>query len=239
MNDENKNSLELTGIAKKIAIVDDEPDILELVKINLKKAGYITFGFETGKELLKCLKDNTPDLVILDLMLPDMDGNEICRYMKMKKEYSKIPVIMLTAKSEEMDKVLGLEMGADDYITKPFSVREFLARVKAVIRRSGSQDELEIIQIGENFSIDIQKYEVYINDEKINLTTKEFKILQLLTSKFGWVFTREQILDYLDISNKGVLDRTVDVHIKNLREKLGDAGTYIKNVRGIGYKVES
>ncbi len=229
---------EIISSSKKIAVVDDEPDILELVIINLKKAGYVTYGFENGNDLIKSLKDNKPDLVILDLMLPDVDGNEICKYMKKKKNLSNIPIIMLTAKSDEMDKVLGLELGADDYITKPFSIREFLARVKAVIRRGEPKSDSEIIKLGENFTMDLQKYEVFVKEIKVNLTTTEFKILQLLTSRKGWVFTREQILNHIDISNKGVLDRTVDVHIKNLREKLGDAGVYIKNIRGIGYKVE-
>ncbi|MFH1050478.1 MAG: response regulator transcription factor [bacterium] len=229
---------EIISSAKKIAVVDDEPDILELVRINLKKAGYIVYCFENGNGLIKFLKNDKPDLVILDLMLPDMDGNEICKYMRKKKEFSKIPIIMLTAKTDEMDKVLGLELGADDYITKPFSLRELIARVKAAIRRSEPQSDSDIITLGDNFSMDLQKYEVLVGDEKVNLTTTEFKILQLLTSRKGWVFTREQILNHTDISNKGVLDRTVDVHIKNLRDKLGDAGIYIKNIRGIGYKVE-
>ena len=222
----------------KIAIVDDEPDILELIKINLKKAGYVTYGFENGNDLLKFLKKNKIDLVILDLMLPDMDGLEICKYMKNKKEYANIPIIMLTAKSDETDKVIGLELGADDYITKPFSVREFLARVKAVIRRGESHVDFDMINLGEILSIDLNKYEVLVAGKKVNLTTTEYKILQLLSSRIGWVFTREQILNYIDTTGKGLLDRTVDVHVKNLREKLGVAGKYIKNIRGIGYKVE-
>jgi len=229
---------DLIKSSKKVAVVDDEPDILELVVINLKKAGYVTNGFENGNKLLKYLKNNKPDLVILDLMLPDIDGNEICKYMKQKKEYSQIPIIMLTAKSEETDKVLGLELGADDYITKPFSIREFLARVKAVIRRGEPLVESDVVKLGDDFFMDIQKFEVIVKNEKVNLTTTEFKILQLLTSRKGWVFTREQILNHIDLSNKGVLDRTVDVHIKNLRDKLGPAGKYIKNIRGVGYKIE-
>jgi len=229
---------ELMKASKKIAVLDDEPDILELLMINLKKNGYSTYGFENGNDFIKFLKDNKPDLVILDLMLPDIDGIEICKDMKKKKEYSKIPIIMLTAKTDEMDKVLGLELGADDYITKPFSMREFLARVKAVIRRGEPLGESDIILLGSQCKIDLQKYEVFVKDEKINLTTTEFKILQLLTSRKGWVFTREQILNHIDVSNKGVLDRTVDVHIKNLRDKLGSAGKFIRNIRGIGYKIE-
>ena len=173
-------------------------------------------------------------------MLPDSDGFEICRYLKNDKELSKIPVIILSARSDETEKILGLEVGADDYITKPFSPRELVTRVKVILRRNEKQDEqpTETIRIGNSLLIDLNKYEVKIGDEKIEMTSTEFKILSLIGSKKGWVYSREQILNHLGVVEKGVLDRTVDVHIKNLREKLGSYGKYIKNIRGVGYKIE-
>ncbi len=222
---------------KIIAVVDDEPDILELVKINLNKAGFIANTFENGSSFFRFLKNKKPALVILDLMLPDTDGIEICKYLKQNEKYSDIPIIMLTAKTDEMDKILGLEIGADDYITKPFSTRELIARVKVILRRGTLPGNEEILECG-IIKINVKKYEVFVNEKLVNLTTSEFKILKLLASKPGWVFSREQILDYLNISEKGVLDRTIDVHIKNLREKLGKASKMIKNVRGVGYKIE-
>ena len=186
------------------------------------------------------LQKNTIDLLVLDLMLPDSDGFEICKYMKTNNKFKNIPIIMLTARSDETDKILGLEIGADDYVTKPFSPRELVARVKVVMRRNdkSSVEEADRKIIGDILELDLLKYEVYVSGEKIELTSSEFKILKLLSRKVGWVYEREQILQYLGASDKGVLDRTVDVHIKNLRNKLGDAGSFIKNIRGIGYKIE-
>lgn len=223
---------------KTVAVVDDEPDILELVSINLKKAGFNTREFENGASFFKFIETHEVHLVILDLMLPDSDGFEICKFLKSNEKYSSVPVIMLTARSEEMEKVLGLELGADDYVTKPFSPRELVARVKAVIRRDEKTVKTSKIKAGDILEIDLNKYEVLVNGTKVDLTSSEFKILKLLAAKKGWVYEREQILDYLGAQDKGVLDRTVDVHIKNLREKLGDAGKLIKNIRGIGYKLE-
>jgi DNA-binding response OmpR family regulator len=223
---------------KLVAIVDDEPDILDLLTLNLEKNGFKTKSFLNGDEFLKFINNKTPDLVILDLMLPDADGMEICKYMKKEEKYAGIPIIMLTAKAEETDKIIGLEIGADDYITKPFSIRELIARIKAVLRRDTKIDKSQRLNIGGILEIDFQKYETYVNNEKINLTSTEFKILKLLTTRKGWVYSREQILDHLGVQEKGVLDRTVDVHIKNLREKIGEASKYIKNIRGVGYKLE-
>jgi two-component system phosphate regulon response regulator PhoB/two-component system alkaline phosphatase synthesis response regulator PhoP len=225
-------------MSKLIAIIDDEPDIIELVSINLKKAGFDTRGFSNLESFLSFLKKQTPDLVILDLMLPDADGLEICKYLKKKDELSSIPVIMLTAKAEETDKILGLELGADDYVTKPFSPKELVARVKVALRRQLQKEDTRKIEVGEIVFIDLEKFEVKVKGEKVDLTSTEFKILQLLASKQGWVFSRDKILDYLWGREKAVLDRTVDVHVKNLREKLGTAGPFIKNMRGIGYKLE-
>jgi DNA-binding response OmpR family regulator len=223
---------------KLIAIVDDEPDIVELVSLHLEKAGFKAKGFLEAERFLKFLDKTKPDLIILDLMLPDADGFEICKYLKAKEELSSIPVIMLTAKDEESDKILGLELGADDYVTKPFSPKELVARVKAVLRRPIHGEKVKTITVGENLVLNSEKYEVWVDKKKIPLTSTEFKILKLLASKKGWVFTREQILDNLWGQEKIVLDRTIDVHIKNLREKLGRAARFIKNIRGIGYKLE-
>ena len=220
-----------------IAVIDDEPDILELVSLHLTKANFKVKGFLNAESFFKFLSSKIPDLIILDLMLPDADGIEICKYLKSSQNFSSIPIIMLTARASETDKVLGLELGADDYVTKPFSPRELVARVKAVLRRK-TQDFGKKIKIGEILLIDLNKFEVFVENKKIDLTPTEFRILKILASKKGWVFTRDQILDHLWGHDKAVLDRTIDVHIKNLREKLGKASRFIKNVRGVGYKIE-
>jgi len=220
-----------------IAVIDDELDILELVSLHLTKASFKVKGFLNAESFFKFLSSKIPDLIILDLMLPDADGIEICKYLKSNQNFSSIPIIMLTARADEADKVLGLELGADDYVTKPFSPRELVARVKAVLRRK-TQDSGKKIKIGEILLIDLNKFEVFVENKKIDLTPTEFRILKILASKKGWVFTRDQILDHLWGYEKAVLDRTIDVHIKNLREKLGEAAKFIKNVRGVGYKIE-
>ena len=215
-----------------IAVVDDEKDILELISVNLKKNGFKARLFQDGSGFLKAAEKNAPALAILDLMLPDMDGFEICRRMKGSAGLSSIPVIMLTAKSEETDKVLGLELGADDYMTKP---RELVARVKAVLRRKTPAAPASDRGA---FVIDREKFEVRSEGKKVGLTTTEFKILELLASKRGFVFSRDKILDAVWGGDIVVTDRTVDVHITNLRDKLGKAGALIKNIRGVGYKLE-
>lgn len=226
-------------VNKLIYIVDDEPDILELVDIHLKKAGFVTKTFEDTSKLKSIMREKLPDLLILDLMLPFTDGLEICKQIRSDNELKNVPIIMLTAKSEEMDKILGLELGADDYITKPFSPRELIARVKAVLRRSetASGDE-EVLKIGDYIQVYTKQYLVKIDGEKIDLTNTEVKILQLLATRKGWVFSRDQILNHLWGNEKIVIDRTIDVHINNLRKKLGREGGCVKNVRGIGYKVD-
>lgn len=224
---------------KLIAIVDDEEDILELVRLHLEKAGFKTVEFTDPENFLKFLEGQIPDLVILDIMLPGMDGYEVCKYLRFNEKYSSIPVIILTAKTEEFDKVFGLEVGADDYVTKPFSPKELVARVKAVLRRGNNRNRTSIREIGNGIiKMDLDKYEVYVEGKKVDLTPTEFKILDILSSKKGVVYTRERLLYLLWGNEKAVLDRTIDVHIKNLREKLFSAGKLIKNVRGIGYKIE-
>ncbi|HPI93514.1 MAG TPA: response regulator transcription factor [Deltaproteobacteria bacterium] len=221
-----------------IAVVDDEPDIVELVSIHLRKAGLTVKGFPDGDSLLRSLPAGHPDLIILDLMLPGLDGFEICRILRRNEQYARIPIIMLTAKDHEADKVEGLEIGADDYVTKPFSPKELIARVKAVLRRS-EPGKTDFISIGDSIVIDPERFEVKVEGETITLTPVEFKILHLLAQSPGKVFTRDRILDHLWGNEKAVLDRTVDVHIKNLRDKLGDSGDIIRNVRGVGYKLQA
>jgi DNA-binding response OmpR family regulator len=230
---------DLVQLSKQIAVVEDELDILELVSLHLRKERFTVRGHLTGSSFLKSLDVDPPSLVVLDLMLPDVDGFEICRHLKSKPAHSSIPIIILTARSEETDRILGLELGADDYMVKPFSPRELTARVKAVLRRTFKEEEnSKKIEIG-GVAIDPHKYEVTVEGKKIDLTTTEFRILQLLASKNGWVFTRDRILTHLWGNDKMVLDRTIDVHIKHLREKLGHAGGYIKNMRGVGYKLDA
>jgi two-component system phosphate regulon response regulator PhoB/two-component system alkaline phosphatase synthesis response regulator PhoP len=223
-----------------VFVVEDEPDILSLIAINLEKSGYDVEKYTEAGPMLKTLEKRVPDLIILDLMLPDYDGLDVCKTLKKNDTYSGIPIIMVTAKTEELDVVLGLELGADDYIPKPFSPRELAARVKAVLRRGMTTKEQpsKQITVGDLVTIDVAKYEVRVQDEKIQLTSTEFMILKMLSEKPGWVYSREKILDLLWGDEKDVFDRTVDVHIKNLRDKLGPAGTLIKNVRGVGYKIE-
>lgn len=223
-------------MSRLIAVVDDEVDILELLSLHLQKAGYDVKTFTDGKSFFQFLNNHIPQLIILDIMLPDTDGFEICKNLKSDKKFSGIPIIMLTAKAEETDKVVGLELGADDYITKPFSPKEFVARVRAVLRRREKRPE-PAIEIG-NIKIDLEKYEVTVKGKKVELTPTEFNLLKILSENEGKVFTRDELLDNLWGAEKTVIDRTIDVHIKHLREKLGLAGHLIKNVRGIGYKIE-
>ena len=223
---------------KVIAVVDDEPDILQLLELNLSKSGFSSVCFEDGRSLLEYLKSEEPDLIVLDLMLPDYDGFDICKIIRNQQKTKHIPIIMFTARGESMDKILGLELGADDYLDKMSSPRELIARIKAVLRRSNQPIGTTAIKLNNEITIDPQKYQVMVNDEIISVTTTEFNIIHLLAMHPGWVYSRNQILDHLWGNDKIVIDRTIDVHIRNLREKLGDAGRIIKNVRGVGYKLE-
>jgi two-component system phosphate regulon response regulator PhoB/two-component system alkaline phosphatase synthesis response regulator PhoP len=220
-----------------IAALDDEADILELLRVNLQKAGYRFEGFQEAEDLYRYLAREKPSLILLDLMLPDTDGLEVCRQIRKSDELAQVPIIMLTARGDESDKVVGLELGADDYMTKPFSVKELVARIHAVLRRPGGVEAAKRIAVG-TLVIDLDKFEVTAEGLKVDLTATEFKILQLLASRKGRVFSRDQILDFLWGNEKAVVDRTVDVHIRNLREKLGAAAALIKNIRGVGYKLE-
>lgn len=225
-------------MTRSIAVVDDEEDIVDLITHHLEKEKFKVEPFYDGESILEYVKKNKPDLIILDLMLPGIDGLEVCKFLKKDEQTSSIPIIMLTAKSTEADKIVGLELGADDYITKPFSPRELVARVKTVLRRLESkQQQAKVIDV-DGLMVDLSKYLVTINQKKINLTTTEFKLLSVLISRPGWVFARQQLLDAIWEYDRVVLDRTIDVHIRNLRKKLGRYGKYIKSMRGVGYKFE-
>jgi DNA-binding response OmpR family regulator len=232
----------LPGPAKAplVAVVDDDPDIIELVSVHLRKTGMKVREFLDAESFYRFLRQETPDLVLLDLMLPDADGVEVCKFLKRSERLSAMPVIMLTAKADEVDKVLGLEIGADDYVTKPFSPKELVARAKAVLRRTGPRTaHTHKVEVGGLLTIDLQKYQVAVEGRAVEVTPVEFRILEFLASKTGWVFSREKILDFLWGHDKIVSDRTIDVHIRHLREKLGRAAGLIKNVRGAGYKLEA
>lgn len=224
--------------SKKIVIVEDEPDILEILSYNLKREGFEVITALNGTDGLKTIKQVDPDLALLDLMLPGMDGLEICRELKGHQSTSNIPIIMVTAKGEESDVVLGLGVGADDYIAKPFSPRELIARVKAVIRRGVKRDapvEQERIEIG-NLLIDLSRYKVLLDKKEIKFTATEFRLLQYLASQPGRVFSREQLLNYAFGTDVVVVDRNIDVHVRAIRKKLGTNQQLIETIRGIGYR---
>jgi two-component system alkaline phosphatase synthesis response regulator PhoP len=223
---------------KKIIIVEDEPDIANLIAHNLRKERFDVSIFYDGESFLKSLNSEMPNLVILDLMLPGIDGLNICKIMRSEGRTLSIPIIILTAKGTELDVVLGLEFGADDYVIKPFSIRELIARVKAVLRRSEHQQEGNLFVI-EGLSIDIDSFETRVDDTPIDLTYAELRILSLLVSKPGRVFTRNQIIERIWDDYRIVTSKTVDVHVAHLRNKLGKYGHFIKTVRGVGYKFES
>lgn len=221
----------------KILLVDDEPDILEFMEYNLKKEGYQVLQAKNGKEAVEIAKKEFPHLVILDIMMPVMDGIEACRTMREIPELQNTLITFLTARNEEYSQLAGFDVGADDYITKPIKPRIMLSRVKALLRRLNGNNgaSTPIVQIG-NLRVDRESYLVYKNDEPIALPRKEFELLSLLTSKPGKVFTREDILSRVWGSDIVVGDRTIDVHIRKIREKLGDES--IKTIKGIGYKFD-
>lgn len=222
---------------EKILIIEDEEDILELVRYNLSKEGYLVTGVTSGEEGLHRSRTESPDLVVLDLMLPGMDGLDVCRVLKNDKETRHLPIIMISAKGEEADIVSGLELGADDYVTKPFSPRILLARVKAVLRRKLSEPaDSEAVLNAHELSIHPGRFELICDGEKIELTLTEFQILHFLARHPGWVFTRYQIVDAVKGKDYPVTDRAVDVQIVGLRKKLGKFGRYVETVRGVGYR---
>lgn len=222
---------------ERILIVEDDKHIAKLVKFNLEKSGYECFTAATGEAALTVLNKEQIDLVILDIMLPKMDGFEVCKEIKQDKRLSFVPVIMLTAKSEEVDRVLGLELGADDYVVKPFSPRELVLRVKAIMRRGTKPEEAtkDILRVG-RIKVDIPEHKVTVDKKEVELTVMEFKLLVTLIQRRGRLQSRERLLtDVWDIDTE-VTTRTIDTHIKRLRQKLGKTGKMIETVRGIGYR---
>ena len=222
-----------------ILVIDDEPDILELVRFGLTQEGFSVETASTATEGLACMAERRPDLIVLDLMLPDMSGTEVCRKLRSQEATAELPVLMLTARGEEMDRVVGFEVGADDYVTKPFSPRELALRVKAVLRRSapaGPSTATAGLLSHAELSLDFERHRCKVAEEEIDLTAKEFGLLATLMRRPGRVFTREKLLDELWGSEVTVTHRTVDTHMKRLREKLGEAGRYIHTVRGVGYR---
>jgi two-component system, OmpR family, alkaline phosphatase synthesis response regulator PhoP len=222
---------------ERIFVVEDEEDIQELISYNLAKNLFVVKVFGSGEEFLEHIENDTCDLVLIDLMLPGMDGLEICKKLKKSNSTENIPVIMLTAKGEETDMITGLELGADDYMVKPFSPRVLIARIKAVLRRKEQIGEIKKDNIAvHDLQIVPGRYEVIVKGDKIVLTASEFKALHLLAGRPGWVFTRYQIVESVHGENYPVTDRSVDVMMVSLRKKLKEAGKYIQTVRGIGYR---
>lgn len=224
---------------KKILIVDDEKDLTKLLDYNLKQEGFDTFISYEGKTALETIRKKKPDLVILDIMLPDLSGTEICKIIRSDEKTRDLPIIMLSAKGEEIDRILGLEIGADDYVTKPFSPRELILRIKKLLTRLQEKREAEaterVLRV-DSLEIDFSKHKVFVEKKEINLTVKEFELLIELAKSRGRVKTRDSLLSRIWGYDNDVFTRTIDTHIRRLREKLGKAGKYIETVRGIGYR---
>lgn len=227
---------------KSILVVEDDEDIQQLVSYNLVKAGFDVECAETGEEGIRKIEAEVPDLVLLDLMLPGIDGSELCRQLRLNEEHRELPVIMLTAKGEDADVVAGFDVGADDYITKPFSPEILISRIKAVLRRkvrekkSPARERGDVIEI-HNLTIDPGRHEVTVADKPVQLTLTEFGILEMLTKRPGWAFSRQQIIDAVRGYEYIVTPRAIDVQIFSLRKKLGETGKKIETVRGIGYRM--
>ncbi len=223
-------------VKAKILVVDDEPDALELIEFNLKAAGFEVVTAADGEVALRQARSHVPDLILLDLMLPEVDGLEVCKILRRDSATSSIPIIMVTAKAGEVDRVLGLELGADDYVTKPFSPRELVLRVKNLLRRrTASEQRAERVQVHE-LTIDLPRHLVTVQGSPVELTATEFKLLSVLAQRRGRVQSREQLLrDVWNYDN--VIDtRTVDTHMRRLREKLGRSARFLDTVRGVGYR---
>jgi two-component system, OmpR family, alkaline phosphatase synthesis response regulator PhoP len=225
---------------KKILVVEDDRDISELITYNLEREGYEIACLYDGSQVIDFVQKRKPELIILDLMLPEVDGLEICRALKSDSNTKHIPIIMLTAKSEEADVVVGLQMGADDYIPKPFSPKVLVARIKAIVRRTS---ELNVSAIGADnvrafgdFKMDLLKHKISYKGREVKLTSIEFDIVEFLSRSPGRVWSREQILDNVWKEGKFIIDRAVDVHVRGLRKKLGAAEHYVETVRGVGYR---
>ena len=224
-------------MSQKILIIEDEPDIRKTLEYNISREGYEVISASSLSEGREKLESVSFSLLLLDLMLPDGSGLDLCRELKQDKSLSSMPVIILTAKDDEVDKVVGFELGADDYVTKPFSVRELILRVKAVLKRGERKsDNMEVQRQFGELKIDVDSHEVFVNDEQVSLTALEFKLLRQLVDRRGRVQSRDQLLSDVWGYSSNVTTRTVDTHIKRLREKLGDMGKYVQTIRGVGYK---
>ena len=223
-------------MSAQILVVEDEPHILELIRMNLSQSGYDVATAENGDEALAELRRSPPDLVVLDLLLPDRSGTEICRDIRSDNRLRDTPVIMLTAKAEEVDRIVGFELGADDYVTKPFSPRELVLRVNAVLRRGRDTAEPEQRLSHGQLVLDVDRHRCEVDAQEVRLTAKEFGLLQALMERPGRVLTREQLLERVWGSDISVTLRTVDTHLKRLREKLGSASDLIDTIRGVGYR---
>jgi len=224
-------------VKQKILVVDDEPEAVELVEFNLKQAGYAVSTATDGVEALKKARSQTPDMILLDVMLPEMDGFEICKTLRLEAATSKTPILMLTAKAAEIDRVLGLELGADDYLTKPFSPRELLLRIKKILARGGSTEEKtrDQLRYGE-LLIDVPRHVASWKGKAIELTATEFKLLTTLAQRAGRVQSRDSLLRDVWEYDSLIDTRTVDTHMRRLREKLGPAAKHLDTVRGVGYR---
>ena len=221
---------------EKILVVEDEKSISKLIRYNLEKAGFETVAAKSGEEAIQILDKQEINLVILDIMLPDIDGLEVCRIVKQNKSLKNIPIVMLTAKAQEVDRVVGFELGADDYVTKPFSPRELVLRIKAIMKRGKVEESPKEILTADEINVNIPKHEVTVKDRIIELTQIEFKLLTTLIERRGRVQDRERLLSDVWGIDTMVETRTVDTHVKSLRSKLGKAGKFIETIRGIGYK---
>ena len=224
-------------MSQKILIIEDEPDIRKTLEYNISREGYSVVSASSLVEAKSQIESDSFSLILLDLMLPDGSGLDLCRDIKSDKEKSSIPIIILTAKDDEVDKVVGFELGADDYVTKPFSVRELILRMKAVLKRGEKKsDNVEVQRQFGQLSIDTESHEVFVDDNEITLTALEFKLLCQLVDRRGRVQSRDQLLSDVWGYSAEVTTRTVDTHIKRLREKLGSMGKYVQTIRGVGYK---
>ena len=225
-------------MSHKVLVIEDEPDIRKTLEYNLLREGFEVSGCGSIKEAKKLIEDPKFSIILLDLMLPDGSGLDLCKEIKSDTATKDIPIVILTAKDDEVDKVVGFELGADDYVTKPFSVRELILRVKAILKRN-SKTLLTPIEVNRNFGslkMDIESHEVFIDDKEVILTALEFKLLNQLVERRGRVQTRDQLLSDVWGYSADVTTRTVDTHIKRLREKLGIMGKYVQTIRGVGYK---
>lgn len=219
-----------------VLVIDDEKDMIELLRYNLEQEGFDVIGASKGEEGLRVAAEHRPDLVVLDLMMPGMDGLEVCRRLRQDPRTARLPVVMLTAKASEADRVVGLELGADDYVTKPFSPREVVARVKAILRRVSAPAQSETLRRGD-LVIDVTRREVTWKGKAVSLTATEFRLIQFLATCPGRVLSRAEIIEGALGHDVAVTDRTVDVHVTAIRRKLGRGGDVIETVRGFGYKL--